>query len=130
LKVTAQYADRYDWGCLPSFEAYKRKLRVLERYCREMGRDAQEIEKSCWPGGQVLVDLNEKDLSGRIRQIKPKNVSMSDFKKTSLVGTPEECLRKMQAYMDLGVTFFMLFFADLPSTKSMRVFAETVAEKA
>jgi F420-dependent oxidoreductase-like protein len=129
LKVTAQYADKYDWGCLPSFEAYEHKLRVLERYCREIGRDAQEIEKSCWPGGQVLVDLNEKDLGERTRQIKPKNVSMNDFKKTNLIGTPEECLRKMQPYMELGVTFFMMFFADLPSMKSMRIFAETVAKK-
>ncbi len=130
LKVTAQYADRYDWGCLPSFKAYKHKLRVLERYCREMGRDSQEIEKSCWPGGQVLVDLNEKDLNETIRQIKPKNVSMNDFKKTNLIGTPEECLRKMQPYKGLGVTFFMLFFGDLPNMKSLRIFAETVARKA
>ena len=30
LKVTAQYADRYDWGFLPSLDLYKRKLEVLE----------------------------------------------------------------------------------------------------
>lgn len=130
LKVTAQYADRYDWGCLPSFELYKHKLRVLESYCKEIGRDAQEIEKSCWPGRQVLIDLNGRDLNKRIRQIKPENVSLRDFKKANLVGTPEECVRKMQQYVDLGVTFFMLFFADLPNVKSVRIFAETVAEKA
>ena len=29
-KVTAPYADRFDWGFLPSIEAYKQKLAILE----------------------------------------------------------------------------------------------------
>ena len=30
-KVTAPYADRFDWGFLPSIEEYKCKLAVLEK---------------------------------------------------------------------------------------------------
>lgn len=129
LKVTAQHADRYDWGYLPSLELYKHKLEVLERHCNVVGRDLQKIEKSCWPGGQIFIALNRKELDEKVLQWKPKNVSLEDFKKFNLVGTPDECIQKIQQYMDIGVTHFMLFFGDLPSMRGMRLFAEKVVKK-
>ena len=62
-KATAPYADRLDFGFLPSIELYRRKLGVLEKACRAFGRDFGEIEKSCWPGGQVLIAESEKELA-------------------------------------------------------------------
>jgi F420-dependent oxidoreductase-like protein len=129
LKVTAQYADRYDFGYLPSLELYKHKLEVLENYCRAVGRDPQEIEKSCWPGGQVLIARHQKELGEKLLQRKPKRVTISDFEKFNLVGTPDDCLKKMQPYFDLGVTHFMLFFGDLPSLDGLRLFAGSVMKK-
>jgi len=129
LKVTAQHADRYDWGYLPSLELYKHKLKVLESHCNAVGRDFQEIEKSCWPGGQVIIARNRKELNEKIALEKPKSVALEDFEKSSLAGTPDECVRKMQPYADLGVTHFMLFFGDLPNLSNLRLFAETAAEK-
>jgi F420-dependent oxidoreductase-like protein len=129
LKVTAQYADRYDWGYLPSLELYKHKLEVLKSHCKAVGRDLQEIEKSCWPGGQIFIAQNRKELDEKVLRWKPKSVSMKDFKKFSLIGTPDECARKIQQYADLGVTYFMLFFGDLLSMNGVRLFAETVVKK-
>jgi F420-dependent oxidoreductase-like protein len=129
LKVTAQYADRYDFGYLPSLELYKHKLEVLENYCRAVGRDPQEIEKSCWPGGQVLIARNQKELGEKLLQRKPKRITISDFEKLNLGGTPDNCLKKLQPYADLGVTHFMLFFGDLPSLDGLRLFAGSVMKK-
>jgi F420-dependent oxidoreductase-like protein len=129
LKVTAQYADRYDFGYLPSLELYKHKLEVLENYCRAVGRDPQEIEKSCWPGGQVLIARHQKELGEKLLQRKPKRITISDFEKLNLVGTPDDCLKKLQPYADLGVTHFMLFFGDLPSLDGLRLFAGSVMKK-
>jgi F420-dependent oxidoreductase-like protein len=129
LKVTAQYADRYDFGYLPSLELYKHKLEVLENYCRAVGRDPQEIEKSCWPGGQVLIARDQKELGEKLLQRKPKRVTIGDFETLNLVGTPDNCLKKLQPYADLGVTHFMLFFGDLPSLDGLRLFAESVMKK-
>ena len=129
LKVTAQHADRYDWGYVPSLEPYRHKLKVLESHCRVVGRNFQEIEKSCWPGGQVVIARNRKELSGKIVREKPKSVALEDFERTSLIGTPDECVKKLQPYVDLGVTHVMLFFGDLPNLSSLQLFAETVAKK-
>jgi len=129
LQVTAQYADRFDWGYLPSLELYKHKLDVLKSHCKAVGRDFQEIEKSCWLGGQIFIAQNRKELDEKVLQWKPKNDSMKDFQKHSLIGTPDECRRKIQQYANLGVTYFMLFFGDLPSVDGVRLFAETVVKK-
>jgi len=54
---------------------------------------------------------------------------MEDFQKVTLAGTPEECRERLQVYVDLGVTYFMLYFADLPDLEGLRLFSETVTNK-
>jgi alkanesulfonate monooxygenase SsuD/methylene tetrahydromethanopterin reductase-like flavin-dependent oxidoreductase (luciferase family) len=127
-KVTVPYANRFDWGFLP-LEEYKAKLEALENECKAVGRNFLEIEKSCWPGGQVFIAKNQKDISKKISQRKPANTSLEGFKKTNLIGTPEECIEQLRVYADLGVTYFMLFFADLPRIDGLKLFAEAVAKR-
>ncbi len=127
LKVAAKYADRFDWGFLPSLEVYRHKLTVLQHYCAVIGRDFRQIELSCWPAGQILVAANQKELDEKIPKYKPAGTSLEDFKQYTLVGTAEDCIRGFQAYADLGVTYFMLYFTDLPSLDGLRLFKEAGA---
>ncbi|MCW4046206.1 MAG: TIGR03560 family F420-dependent LLM class oxidoreductase [Candidatus Bathyarchaeota archaeon] len=129
MRVTAQHADRFDWGYLPSKALYKHKLEVLQQHCTAVGRDFEEIEKSCWPGAQVFIASDGKEIERKLLERKPENMSLEDFEKICLAGTPDECTQAVQEYVDLGVTFFMLFFGDLPSVKGLGLFAETVAKK-
>jgi F420-dependent oxidoreductase-like protein len=129
LKVTAQHADRFDFGYLPTIELYKDKLQVLENHCKSIGREFGEIEKSCWPAGQILLSQSRRELEEQVKRFKPKNMSRADFEKFSFVGSPDECMEKLQPYVDLGVTHFMLFFADLSDMTSLRLFAETVVKQ-
>lgn len=129
LRVTARHADRYDWGYLPSLELYKRKLKVLEKHCDAVGRSFHEIEKSCWPAGQTFIGENKKELKNRVLQLMPKGVILEDFMRTSFVGTPEDCIKQIRQYVNLGVTHFMLFFGDLPDLRGLRLFAENVVRK-
>jgi F420-dependent oxidoreductase-like protein len=127
LKVTAQYADRFDWAYLP-LPLYKHKLAVLKNQCKTVGRDFQKIEKSCWPSGQIFIAQGRRELDEKLLLKKPKNVTLKDFMKNNLVVTPDECLLRIRQYANLGATYFMLAFGDLPNLDGVRVFAETVAE--
>ena len=129
LRVTAEHADRYDWGFLPSIEQYRHKLKVLETHCSAVGRGFQEIEKSCWIGGQILIAPDRKELDEKIARWKPKGASLEDFKARNFVGTPDECIDKIQTYLELGVTCFMLMFGDIPSDEGITLFAKEVADK-
>lgn len=128
LKVTAEHADRLDFGYLPTLEQYKHKLQVLEKHCKAIGRDFRKIEKSCWPAGQIIIAPNHKELEIKVQRLKPKNITREDFDKENLVGTPDECTAELQPYVDLGVTHFMMYFAESEDTSSLKLFAETVAK--
>ncbi len=129
LKVTAKYADRFDWGFMPSLNLYKRKLDILGRHCRAVGREFGKIEKSCWPGGQVLIAQSQAELNEKVSKVKPSTVSMQEFQKVTLVGTPEECRERLRVWVDLDVTYFMLYFGDLPSLDGLRLFSEDVIKR-
>jgi len=129
LKVTARHADRHDWGYIASIEEYKRKLKTLEKHCETVDRSFNEIERSCWPAGQIFIGEDRKKLKKQIQHLKPEGVSLKDFMQTSFVGTPEEFIKQLQQYMNLGVTHFMLFFGDLPDLNGLTLFAENVAQQ-
>ncbi len=121
LKVTVKHADRYDWGYLPSLAVFKHKLAVLQDYCQEISRDSQEIEKSCWPAGQIFIHQEENER-------KPTNM-LPETETASFKGTSQELMGLIKQYQDLGVTFFMLFFGDLPNVDGLRLFADAFIEK-
>jgi alkanesulfonate monooxygenase SsuD/methylene tetrahydromethanopterin reductase-like flavin-dependent oxidoreductase (luciferase family) len=125
LYVTAKYADRFDWAYLP-LDTYKRKLEALEKQCKAVGRDLGEIERSCWPSGEILIAETQKELSNLISKRKPANMPMEEYRAGTLAGTPDECVERLQGWVDLDVTYFMLFFADLPSVEGIKLFSETV----
>ncbi len=113
LEVTATHADRYDWGYLPSMAAFKHKVAVLRQHCQVVNRNFQEIEMSCWPASQIILQ-------------KRRTRNASEAIAAGFKGTPQELMNLLRPYQDLGVTFFMLFFGDLPKASSLRLFAETV----
>ena len=43
-----------------------------------------------------------------------------------LVGTPDDVVRQIKVYQDLGIAHFMLWFIDYPSMNGPRLFAERV----
>jgi F420-dependent oxidoreductase-like protein len=129
MKVTAQHANRYDWGYLPSLKLYKDKLQVLKKHCDTVDRKFKEIEKSCWPAGQIFIGENKEEAEKKSPRWLPKGMSLKDFMKTSFVGTSEDFIKQLQPYLNLGVTHFMLFFGDLPDREGLKVFAENVVQK-
>ena len=94
-----------------------------------MGRSFDEIEKSCWPAGQIFIGEDRKKLEKKVLKWVPKGVSLEDFRRTSFVGAPEDFIKQIRQYVNLGVTHFMLFFGDLPDLGGLRLFAENVVHK-
>ena len=129
MKVAARFADRFDWGYIPTLELYEHKLKILESYCEKIGRDFQKIEKSCWPWGQIFIESNPQNVEKTVQRAKPKGVPLEDFKKNNFVGSAEACQEKIQKYKNIGVTHFMLFFGDLPNLNGLRLFAKRTMKK-
>jgi len=70
-----------------------------------------------------------KRACGKDSPAKTGQPQLGRLQKNDLAGTADECTNQLQVYLDLGVTYFMLYFADLPRTEGLKLFAEGVVEK-
>lgn len=126
IRIMAEHADKCNfptkWGM--RLLSYQSRLDLLSKYCDEVGRDFNDVEKSV--NLSVLLGKNNRDLAKQISRWKPVNVSLEAYKKAYLIGTADDISNRISEFADLGVSFFMLKFQDLPHMKSLRIFAEKV----
>lgn len=130
LKVVAKHAN--GWNAAGPLERYEKRLNILKKHCEEVGRDWKEIALS-WSAWVVLSSDPEE-----ISELQPSYIrTPEDFIDMSLIGTPEFCIKKMQHFIDLGVSDFELVFPDTfysssgqypktPNLQTMQKFAEAI----
>ena len=133
LKAVAKHADKSNFGFLPINE-FKDKLEVLEKHCKDVGRDYDSIEKTAEIG--VIIHSDRDRYLDAMRKRFEVNVGVGSFgewlkdaEKHFVTGTPEECVDQIQAYVDYGVDSLMIRFGDLPDLDGMRLFKREVAPK-
>ena len=121
LRVVAKHADASNFGGKP--DEYEHKCEVLRGHCSDVGRDYDEIEKTWSP--EVFVREDEQEIiDGGSRSFWGE--PFDSWSGGNLVGTPEQVVEKIQAYVDLGCTGFYPWCSDYPDTTSMRLLAEQV----
>jgi alkanesulfonate monooxygenase SsuD/methylene tetrahydromethanopterin reductase-like flavin-dependent oxidoreductase (luciferase family) len=143
LDAIVRHAD--GWNSTPASPArLKAKLDALRAACDRAGRDMAELELSLEI--QVLVAPTDADVKRAARDIAglppskrgavrqdilaamaenddlPLSATVNDW----LVGTPDEVVRQVRAYQELGISHFMLWFLDFPSLAGLRLFSERV----
>lgn len=127
MKVVARHADAWNWPpavpCTP--EVYREYCEILDRNCEAEGRDPGSIVKSL--GDICHINRDESELRKHVAQYKPDELTAEDYLK-HLIGTPEECIEKINGYQDLGISELVLQFPSLGSgdLSDVRLFAESV----
>lgn len=115
LRLVAQYADYCNIFGDPSTVA--RKLKVLRKHCAVVGRSHEEIMPSNFVG--ILIAQNEAKLARKRRRYTP-------WLGYPIIGTPEQVIAALQAYVDAGVRYTILNFPDAHTLEPIYLFAETV----
>jgi len=143
LRVVAKYGDRCNFGGTP--EEYKHKLEVLKQYCISEGRPYEEIEKT-WhmspafqPSGRVTIGEDEDEVEQILRKCwqveRSPGESFDEFvhrvKEKRMAGVPEQIIEKIEKYVELGVTYFILYFnyAIDMELRPLEIFANKVIPK-
>ena len=123
LRIVAELADGCNfWGLTPS--EYLRKLNSLQLHCSSLRKSIDGISKS-W-GGEALVFGGEVKLEKMAERYRPRSMSVEDYVRRHIVGTPEHCVGKIKEYVKMGVNYFMLFFPDIVDGQSIEIFAKEV----
>ncbi|PDM26352.1 LLM class F420-dependent oxidoreductase [Candidatus Bathyarchaeota archaeon B24-2] len=123
LRVVARFAD---WWNLPNVTVaeYERKIRILERHCKIVGRDPKEIRKT-WSGLIAIAEEEEEAL--KIAKESPFLSGQS--LDAHLIGTPETIIERIRQYLHIGVDYFILRFLDFPEVKGLKTFCTKVLHK-
>jgi F420-dependent oxidoreductase-like protein len=125
LRVVARHADCANFGGKPHEWAHKRE--VLQRHCKDVGRDEDEIRKTI--SGEVLLRETEDDIRALVDAGEAGslwNEPYDSWVSGNLVGTPEQVCEKIRAYVDLGCTYFVPWCSDYPDDTTLRLFADRV----
>lgn len=100
LRTAAKYADASNVSGTP--EEVRRKWAVLERHCREVGRDPATIRRTIQAPLFLTDDpaLQQRAVQGVAAF---RGVSEEEARRSILVGSPEEIRAQVQAYAEAGV---------------------------
>jgi len=123
LKMVARYADT--WNSFGTEDVFRHKLSVLDEHCRAVGRDPQTIEKSVslppvLSKDRSKLDAMLVDMAGR------RAMSIEDARAGMLWGSPDDAIKKLEAFRDLGVTHIILSLRRPYDVSQLEMFAREV----
>ncbi len=123
LRVVARHADYANFGGKP--EEWARKRDILFSHCEKVGRDPSEIRLTLHQ--DALVASDEAGVAALLAE-HPSLWGEADESRRlgHLIGTPEQVVERIETYVGLGASGFVVWFPDYPSTDSMELFASEV----
>jgi F420-dependent oxidoreductase-like protein len=135
LHIVADLADGWNAVGL-SVDEYARKLEILRTLCEKAGRKLNAIERSyygtCVVGrteGEFLESFNKH--YGQFRKAEESMETLVERMRSSrpLIGTATEVTEKMEAFRELGVSYFILYFPDKDGLGLMHRFTDLVMSR-
>ncbi len=105
LKMVARYADT--WNAFGSLDLFKHKIEVLASHCRDIGRDPDMIEKSV--SLPPVLSKDRSKLDAMLADMASRRAMTIDEAKAAMLwGTPDDAIKKIEAFRDMGVTHIIL----------------------
>lgn len=115
LRLTARYADEWNVSST-GVRAYQRLRDEFEKACHAEGRNPAEIRRS-WAGGCVCAPTHAEveRLAGS------RDYDNDPDGDCDLVGTPRQLIEQMQAFINLGVTAFLVDCGGFPNLTTLEM---------
>ncbi len=123
LRLTARHAN---WWNVSStgIEDYRTLVQEFQRACDEVGRDPASVRQT-WGGGCVCGPT-EADVvalaAGRLQLGEQKAYQAGE----DFVGTPAQLIEQMQAFVEVGVDYFMLDCGGFPRLTTVEMLIHEV----
>jgi F420-dependent oxidoreductase-like protein len=123
LRVVAKHAD--EWNLFGSPEDFRRKIAILEEHCRSVGRDPASIEKSA--AAPLALTMDRSQVDPLIADIASRRrADPQQLKPGMLWGTPDDIIRQVEAYYDVGVRHIILSLRPPYDLKAIERFGRDV----
>jgi alkanesulfonate monooxygenase SsuD/methylene tetrahydromethanopterin reductase-like flavin-dependent oxidoreductase (luciferase family) len=119
LRLTARHADWWDVSST-SIDDYRRLVEAFAHACDEVGRDPATVRRS-WSGGCVCAPTEAQ--VARLAGVRlERGEELAYEAGEDVIGTPDEVLAQLEAFIALGVEAFILDcggFPDLTTAETL-----------
>lgn len=92
---------------------------------KQVGRQPQKLQVAYGGSGCALIAENE-DLVKKLAEPLIRSMEKPVEKLSCLIGTPKQCIEKVEQYRKAGAQKIVAGFYDFPSLKGLKLFAKTV----
>lgn len=99
-------------------------LQIKERM-KHMGRDSQRLQVAYGGSGCALIAENE-ELVKKLAEPLIRSMGKPEGELACLIGTPEQCIQKIEQYQKAGAQKIVAGFYDFPSLEGLKLFAKSV----
>jgi alkanesulfonate monooxygenase SsuD/methylene tetrahydromethanopterin reductase-like flavin-dependent oxidoreductase (luciferase family) len=120
LRLTAKYADEWNVSST-KLSAYRRMTELFAQACAEVGRDPSTL-RSSWGGGCVCAPT-QAEAEAIASEVFRGSDNEDNF---DLVGTPQQLVEQMHAFMALGVDSFLLDCSSFPNLTTLELLVHEV----
>ncbi len=115
FRLTAKYADEWNVSST-GIRRYRRLVKEFERACTEADRDPATVRRS-WCGGCACASTQAEAEHLAGDRFSAQNEE-DDF---GFVGTPEQVIEQMRAFIALGVTTFIVDCGGFPQLTTLEM---------
>lgn len=133
LRVAAKYADYTNFGV--KLDAFIHKSEVLQRHCRDLGRDYDEIVRSAM--FSIVIDEDAAVVADKLGEYEARLArlvgsekaarSRQGLEENGLVGTPEQAIENLRPCRNAGAGYAIGYFPDASyDGSSVDLFAKAV----
>jgi len=125
LRTVAKYGDACNLFGSPA--TVKKKLEVLLKHCKAVGRDYDSILKTKLT--RVMISEDEAMVTSaieRISKMMPPGMSVNEV---MIYGTPEKVRAQVQELKDAGVEYLITSYAGPNELPSIKLFGEKILPK-
>ena len=125
LRLVARYADIAN--LFGDAATVRHKLAVLERHCKEIGRDPAEILKT--RTGMLIVAPTVAEAERRAKDVlRSTGLDEETFRARCMAGDPDAVAEQAQPLLDAGLDGLMFFTSGLWTPEDVALAGEAVAQ--
>ncbi|MEL6150885.1 MAG: TIGR03560 family F420-dependent LLM class oxidoreductase [Chloroflexota bacterium] len=121
LPMVAEFADEWN-AVFTDLATYRDRAALLDGYLEERGRKKTAVKRSLMT--RVVYGKTDADVKARAERAGEDLDELRE--KDRIVGTPQEIVDKLGAFVDAGVERFMLQWLDMDDTDGMAAMARDI----
>jgi alkanesulfonate monooxygenase SsuD/methylene tetrahydromethanopterin reductase-like flavin-dependent oxidoreductase (luciferase family) len=130
LRLVARYADACNFGpghatgLVRTADAVRHKNAVLDRHCREVGRDPRSVLRTHFTSWLMLAPTDAA-ARAKLDHYYPEGIN-EEQQFSRVVGTPAQVAAYYQTLVDAGMEYFVVQTLDAADTETIELLAREV----